>query len=116
MIAPSGTLAIVDVQQEMLDHTLGRASEGGLSNIAPSLADARSLPYRDDEFDGAYLVSVLGEVPDQDTALRELHRVVKPGGRVVVGELFGDPHMVTASALRRRADAIHRWNRGRSLH
>jgi hypothetical protein len=31
--------------------------------------------------------------------------VVKPRGRIVVGELFGDPHMVTHKALRRRADA-----------
>jgi ubiquinone/menaquinone biosynthesis C-methylase UbiE len=50
-------------------------------------------------------VTVLGEIPDQDAALRELARVVKPGGRVVVGELFGDPHMVTHSALASRAQA-----------
>jgi ubiquinone/menaquinone biosynthesis C-methylase UbiE len=68
-------------------------------------ADARELPYPDDAFDGAYLVTVLGEVPDQDAALRELRRVLKPEGRVVVGELFGDPHMVTHAALRERAAA-----------
>jgi ubiquinone/menaquinone biosynthesis C-methylase UbiE len=46
---------------------------------------------------------VLGEIPDQAAALRELRRVVKPDGRIVVGELFGDPHMVTHRALRDRA-------------
>ena len=48
---------------------------------------------------------MLGEIPDQDAALRELRRVVKPSGRIVVGELFGDPHMVTHGALRSRATA-----------
>ena len=71
----------------------------------PNLADARELPFPDDTFDGAYLVTVLGEVPDQDAALRELGRVVRPGGRIVVGELFGDPHMVTHSSLAARAEA-----------
>jgi ubiquinone/menaquinone biosynthesis C-methylase UbiE len=102
-IGPEGRLDVLDVQQEMLDHTMRRASEEGLSNIEPALGDARGMPYADDTFDAAYLVTVLGEIPDQDAALRELHRVVKPGGRIVVGELFGDPHMVTRGALRDRA-------------
>jgi ubiquinone/menaquinone biosynthesis C-methylase UbiE len=103
-VAP-GTLHVLDVQQAMLDHTLRRARADGIANIEPRLGDARELPYGDATFDAAYLVTVLGEVPDQDAALRELRRVVKPEGRVVVGELFGDPHMVGEAALRRRADA-----------
>jgi len=104
-LAPDGRLDVLDVQQEMLDHTLRRAAEQGIENITPARADARELPYPDDSFDGAYLVTVLGEIPDQDAALRELRRVVKPAGRTVVGELFGDPHMVTHAALARRAEA-----------
>jgi len=104
-LAPGGSLDVLDVQQEMLDHTLRRAEEHGIDNITPALSDARELPYEDDSFDGAYLVTVLGEIPDQDAALRELRRVVRPGGRIVVGELFGDPHMVTHSALAERARA-----------
>jgi ubiquinone/menaquinone biosynthesis C-methylase UbiE len=102
-LSPEGRLDVLDVQQEMLDHTLRRAEEHGIDNITPARSDARELPYPDDSFDGAYLVTVLGEIPDQDAALRELRRVVKPGGRIVVGELFGDPHMVTHSALAKRA-------------
>ena len=104
-VSPGGRLDVLDVQQEMLDHTLRRAQEHGIDNITATLSDARELPYSDDSFDGAYLVTVLGEIPDQDAALRELARVVKPGGRIVVGELFGDPHMVTHSALAGRAEA-----------
>jgi ubiquinone/menaquinone biosynthesis C-methylase UbiE len=104
-LQPGGRLHVLDIQQEMLDHTMRRAGEDGIGNIEPRRGDARQLPYNDATFDAAYLVTVLGEVPDQDAALRELWRVVKPGGRIVVGELFGDPHMVREAALRRRAEA-----------
>jgi ubiquinone/menaquinone biosynthesis C-methylase UbiE len=102
-LSPNGSLDVVDVQAEMLDHTLRRAREAEIGNIRPTRADARELPFPDDTFDGAYLVTVLGEIPDQEAALRELRRVVRQGGRIVVGELFGDPHMVTHGALATRA-------------
>jgi SAM-dependent methyltransferase len=102
-IAP-GHLDVFDLQQEMLDHTLLRAEQRGIANIVALQGDARALPFSDDTFDGAYLVTVLGEIPDQEAALRELARVVRPGGRVVVGELFGDPHWVAPGRLRERAE------------
>jgi ubiquinone/menaquinone biosynthesis C-methylase UbiE len=104
-VGSAGEVEIFDIQQEMLDHTMERADERGISNVRPTRGDARSLPYEDDSFDAAILITVLGEIPDQDAALRELNRVLTPGGRLVVGELFGDPHMVTLGALRRRAEA-----------
>jgi SAM-dependent methyltransferase len=100
-----GTLAVFDIQQEFLDHTVSAGRERGLANIQPSLGDARELPFDDASFDGAYLVTVLGEIPDQDAALRELHRVLVPSGRLVVGETaIGDPHFVRPRALRERAE------------
>lgn len=104
-LGPGGRLDVLDIQQEMIDHTLRRAASEGIANMAGELGDAREMPYEDSTFDAAYLVTVLGEIPDQDAALRELRRVVKPNGRIVVGELFGDPHMVTFRALRDRAEA-----------
>jgi ubiquinone/menaquinone biosynthesis C-methylase UbiE len=104
-LGSSGTLELLDVQQEFLDHTAGRARELGLENLVATLGDAQAMPYEDAVFDGAYLATVLGEIPDRGAALRELRRVVKPGGRVVFGELFGDPHMVTEGTLRREGEA-----------
>jgi ubiquinone/menaquinone biosynthesis C-methylase UbiE len=104
-LAPGGRVDIFDLQQEMLDHTMRRAGERRIENLRPRQGDARELLYGDNGFDAAFLVTVLGEIPDQNAALRELRRVVRPGGRVVVGELFGDPHMVRLPTLKRRAEA-----------
>jgi ubiquinone/menaquinone biosynthesis C-methylase UbiE len=102
-VGPDGRLDVFDLQQEMLDHTTARARQRGLENLHPTQGDARELPYPDATFDAAFLVTVLGEIPDQAAALRELRRVLKPGGRLVVGELMGDPHVVTLGRLRERA-------------
>lgn len=104
-VGDGGRLDIFDIQQEMLDLTVRRARQRGLDNIVATQGDARSLPYEDAAFDTAFLVTVLGEIPDQEAALRELARVLRPGARLVVGELFGDPHWVAPGALRRRAGA-----------
>ena len=104
-IGEGGRLDIFDLQQEMLDLTIRRARDRGLHQVVSTQGDARSLPYDDGTFDAAFLVTVLGEIPDQDAALRELARVLRPGGRLIVGELFGDPHWVAPAALRRRAEA-----------
>ena len=104
-LGAEGTLDMLDVQREMLDHTMGHAEQAGLRNLRPTEGDARSMPYEDDSFDGAFLVTVLGEVPDQDAAVRELSRVVRPAGRVVFGELLGDPHYVRFPRLCERARA-----------
>ncbi|MEI2702246.1 MAG: class I SAM-dependent methyltransferase [Baekduia sp.] len=98
-LGPEGRLDVFDIQQAMLDHTTAKAAQQGLSNVFPELGDARSLPYDDATFDAAYLVTVLGEIPDRDQALSELARVLKLGGRLVVGELFPDPHFVRRSQL-----------------
>jgi ubiquinone/menaquinone biosynthesis C-methylase UbiE len=98
-----GRLSVADIQQPMLDHTVRQASEAGIANIEPTRADAQALPYPDASFDGAFTVTTLGEVPDPDRALQELARVLKPSGRLVVGEVIGDPHMVTFGKLRERA-------------
>jgi ubiquinone/menaquinone biosynthesis C-methylase UbiE len=104
-IGPEGALEIFDIQQEMLDHTMDRVGERGLGNVGATQGDAQELPFEDAGFDAVVLTTVLGEIPDQDAALREIARVLRPGGRLVVGELFGDPHYTSPGALRERGEA-----------
>ncbi|MDX6635994.1 MAG: hypothetical protein QOF06_2197 [Solirubrobacterales bacterium] len=100
-VAPGGTLELFDLQQEFLDHVMSAAGERGLSNLVPTQGDATRLPYEGGSVDGVVLTAVLGEIPDTGAALREIRRVLKPGGRLVVGELFGDPHFTTRASLER---------------
>jgi len=102
-LAPSGLLDVVDVQAEMLADLLRRAEKADIRNIVASHGDAQRLAYPEDMFDAAYLISVLGEIPDPAAALRELRRVLKPAGRLVVGEFVIDPDFTSARRTRELA-------------
>lgn len=98
-VAPGGALELFDLQQKFLDHVMRGAAERGVTNLVPTQGDATNLPYEDDSIDAVVLTAVLGEIPDRAAALREIHRVLSPSGRLVVGELFGDPHFTSRRSL-----------------
>jgi len=105
VLGANGRLDVLDVQPEMLRALERRAAARGLQSIVATSGEAEHLPYPDATFDGAYLVTVLGEIPDPVQALRELARVVKPDGRIVTGEIWLDPDYVAPRRLRTLADA-----------
>ena len=102
-LLPNGVLDVLDVQQEMLDNLARRAARSGLTNIKPKQGDAQKLPYPDRTFDAAYLIGVLGEIPDPVVALCELKRVLKPGARLVISEILVDPDFISLPALQEKA-------------
>ena len=93
LLGDEGRLDIIDIQDQMLEHVMRRAKRAGITSVAAAKADACQLPFPSATFDAAYLVTVLGEIPDPAAAIRELRRVLKPTGRLVVGE-FLDRHYV----------------------
>ncbi len=104
-LGSSGCLDALDIQQSMLSRLARRARERGLENVVTTVCDAHALPFEDDTFDGVYISTVLGEIIDQDRALAEMYRVLRPGGRLVDGECLGDPLMVFPENLCQRASA-----------
>ncbi len=104
-VGGEGRVEIFDLQQEFLDHVTARAAERGLGNVLPTQGDATALPYDEGSVDAVVLTAVLGEIPEPVAALREIRRVLKPDGRLVVGELFGDPHYTSPGALQRLGQA-----------
>jgi ubiquinone/menaquinone biosynthesis C-methylase UbiE len=95
-----GVLDVFDISEEMLDHLVREARRRGLENLVPTQGDAEHLPYEDARFDAVYVINVLGEVADRYAAMRELRRVVKPSGRVVIAENAVDPHWILFRVLK----------------
>jgi len=104
MVLPDGVLDVLDVQQEMLDSLNRRAAKAGITLIVIRRGDAQRLPYPDRTFDAAYLIGVLGEIPDGAAALAELRRVLRPAGRLVIGEVLIDPDYISLTTLREKAE------------
>jgi SAM-dependent methyltransferase len=91
MVGPEGKLYVVDVQPDMIERVREKVRQAGLTNVEVQVADARHLPFANGTFDVAFLVTVLGELPDKGRALRELRRVLKPNGRLSITERMPDP-------------------------
>ncbi|KAB2912459.1 MAG: class I SAM-dependent methyltransferase [Hyphomicrobiaceae bacterium] len=76
----------VDASPAMLSGGRAKAKAAGL-DIAFVGGDAEALPFPDAAFDTATAIAVLCFVPDAERAVREIARVLRPGGRLVIGEL-----------------------------
>lgn len=93
-IGPEGKVEALDIQPAMLaqlEKKLSQPAFQDIHNITLHQADAYQLPFGDGELDLVYLVTVLPEIPDQARALKEISRVLKPGGILAVAELLADP-------------------------
>lgn len=78
----------VDPSVEMLAIGRAKLAAAGLAGRVELVAgDACALPFHDDAFDGVAIAFGIRNVKDRSTALREMARVTRPGGRVVVLEL-----------------------------
>lgn len=89
-VGHEGYVLGTDFCKEMIEHAPGKAADKKLV-VEFEVADAMNLPYEDDGFDIASIAFGIRNVDDPIVALKEMARVVKPGGRVVVLE-FGQPN------------------------
>lgn len=91
-VAPGGEVVALDMQAKMLDRMQRRMDKAGMTNVRAVCAGAGDGQLPHSHFDRAVLSTVLGEIPDRVRALREIRDALKPGGYLVVAEVFGDPH------------------------
>ena len=93
-VGRQGKVYAVDIQSAMLrqlERKLSQPENKELTNIELRQASAYDLPFTDESIDLVCMVTVLQEIPDRGRALRELRRVLKPGGILAVTELLPDP-------------------------
>ena len=96
--APETLFVGLDLAAPMIARARAHIAESGV-HVPLVRADVARLPFPDASFDGATAHSFLYLLPDSAAALREVHRVVKPGGRVA----FLEPGSVAQGAARARA-------------
>ncbi len=74
----------IDLSEEMLEKAQDKVLELGLNNVTLKAMDATVLDFGEGEFDSAVATYTISAVPDPVGVLREMRRVVKPGGNIVV--------------------------------
>ncbi len=83
----AGKVIAVDRSEKMLEVCRQRVAGAGLKNVEFRLGEAETLPVADEECDTAFCSMLLHHLAEPDQGVREMARVVKPGGRVVISDL-----------------------------
>jgi SAM-dependent methyltransferase len=108
-LASPGLVIGLDIARSMLDRAADRTRRVGLPNVALVRADALALPFADGSFARVNCAGGLHQLPDLEGAVRELARVMTPGGRVTLSG-FARPGDPRAGGVRERL------GRGPGLH
>ena len=77
-------LTLADQSAGMVEEAVGRCRAAGFARVAGLQADAMALPFADASFDVVVAMHMFYHLSDQAGAMAEMHRVLKPGGRLVV--------------------------------
>ena len=90
-VGAEGEVVLADINQEMLEVGRDRLTDRGYGGrISYVQADAENLPFPDNHFNVVSIAFGLRNVTDKDQALREMTRVLKPGGKLLILE-FSKP-------------------------
>ncbi len=84
----------VDMEESQIEMARAAAAAGGHDNITYHVGNVYELPFEDNYFDVAHCHTVLMHVPDTQTALQEVKRVLKPGGILASREMIADSSFI----------------------
>ena len=105
-VGPTGSVVGCDFSADMIAKAKEGARAAGLGNVRFVCAPASETPFEDDSFDLATFNGLLNLSSDKDAILREIVRLLRPGGRVVFAEIVLN-HEIEGVAL----DTLDDWFR-----
>lgn len=105
-VGPEGRVVAMDIQDGMLQRVQKKAKAANLTNIKCFQEGIGQGKLEQGKFDRVLLVSVLGEVLKQDTALKEIFEALKPDGILSVTETIFDPHFQSRTKVLKLAESI----------
>ena len=88
IVSPSGQVVGIDMTPAMIEKARSAAEEAGVSNVEFRHGFAETLPVDDGWADVVISNGVLNLIPDKSTALKEMARILKPGGRLQIGDIL----------------------------
>jgi ubiquinone/menaquinone biosynthesis C-methylase UbiE len=98
-----GKVVTVDIEPKMIERVWQRAQAEGITNLEAKVADVYSLPFEDGMFDAIYMITVIGEIPEPERAMREFYRVLSSSGTLAFSEFLIDPDYPLAQTLVHKA-------------
>jgi SAM-dependent methyltransferase len=107
-VGDGGAIEGIDLSPDMI--ALAQRRCAAYANIGMRVGDVGALPFQDGAFDAAVCTQVYEYVPDVERALRELHRVVRPGGRVAVMDTDWESCVWHSSDAQRMHRVIEAWD------
>jgi len=110
-VGPQGSVLGVDLAARLLERARRKATARGLSNVEFRLADMTALRYPDGHFDAVVSVFSIFFVPDMEGLVRELWRMVRPGGKLAVTtwgpRIFEPAYSRWLGAIRQERPDLH---------
>jgi arsenite methyltransferase len=104
MVGPTGRVVGIDVTAAMLAQARENQARLGLGQVSFQVGDAKALPFPDNDFDAVISNGVLNLTLNKAQALGETHRVLKPGGRLMLADM-----VLVAALPPNRQDQIANW-------
>jgi ubiquinone/menaquinone biosynthesis C-methylase UbiE len=105
-VGPQGEVVAMDIQAGMLRRVQEKAQAANLTNIRFLQGGAGEGKLERSQSERALLVMVLGEIPRQEAALKEIFEALKPGGVLSVTEIIFDPHFQSREKVLKLARAV----------
>ena len=104
LVGPGGRVVGMDVTPAMVERARAHLARLGLANVTFQVGEAEALPFPDGTFDVVISNGVFNLTLDKEQALREAHRVLKPGGRLMLADM-----VLVQELPPDQADKVENW-------